>query len=95
MDSANSLSIKTEFACDYLMVLRGLSAIAVVFCHYPFELHHWLPSVGFFASFIGSRLDWLFNPFGYIPVLIFFSLSGYLVTLGFFLGDIIRQVLVA
>jgi|GEM_PF-2481390 len=68
------------------MVLRGLSAIAVVFCHYPFELHHWLPSAGFFASFIGSRLDWLFNPFGYIPVLIFFSLSGYLVTLGFFSG---------
>lgn len=62
---------------DYLMVLRALSAIAVVFCHLPFQatvfLH--LPENEWANAF--------FNPFGYIPVLIFFSLSGYLVSLGF------------
>jgi peptidoglycan/LPS O-acetylase OafA/YrhL len=65
---------------DYLMVLRALSAIAVVFCHMPFTA----------SSFLGiSENEWLngfFNPFGYIPVLLFFSLSGYLVTLGFISG---------
>lgn len=65
---------------DYLMVLRALSAIAVVFCHMPFTA----------SSFLGvSENEWLngfFNPFGYIPVLLFFSLSGYLVTLGFVSG---------
>lgn len=62
---------------DYLLVLRGLCALAVVFCHYPFYLSD-LVKFNF--------LDWLFNPFGYIPVLIFFTLSGYLITLGFIDG---------
>ncbi|QEY17328.1 acyltransferase [Cellvibrio sp. KY-GH-1] len=65
---------------DYLMVLRALSAIAVVFCHMPFTA----------SSFLGiPENEWLngfFNPFGYIPVLLFFTLSGYLVTLGFVSG---------
>lgn len=59
---------------DYLMVLRGLSAIAVVFCHMPMQLHTLIGVTGF---------DWVLHPFGYIPVLIFFSMSGYLITLGF------------
>lgn len=59
---------------DYLLILRGLSALAVVFCHYPFQSSK-LINVNWF--------DWLFNPFGYIPVLIFFTLSGHLITLGF------------
>lgn len=59
---------------DYLLITRGLCALAVIFCHYPFDL----------SALIGMRwLDWLFNPFGYIPVLIFFTLSGHLITLGF------------
>lgn len=59
------------------MILRALSAIAVVFCHLPFQANNF---------FFLPENDWLnafFNPFGYIPVLIFFSLSGYLVSLGF------------
>ncbi len=62
---------------DYLMVLRALSAIAVVFCHLPFQANKFL---------LLPESEWLngfFDPFGYIPVLIFFSLSGYLVSLGF------------
>lgn len=62
---------------DYLMVLRALSAIAVVFCHLPFQASEFLHL---------SESEWInafFNPFGYIPVLMFFSLSGYLVSLGF------------
>jgi len=62
---------------DYLMVLRALSAIAVVFCHLPFQAS---------ALLMLPEIEWLngfFNPFGYIPVLIFFSMSGYLVSLGF------------
>lgn len=59
---------------DYLLITRGLSALAVIFCHYPFDI----------SALIGVKwLDWLFNPFGYIPVLIFFTLSGHLITLGF------------
>lgn len=59
---------------DYLLVLRGLCALAVVFCHYPF----------YFSELITIKaVDWLLDPFGYIPVLIFFLLSGYLITLGF------------
>lgn len=72
--------------CDYLMVLRGLSALAVVFCHLPFELHNWFGANSLLTSFLGDKLDWIFDPFGYVPVLIFFSLSGYLITLGFFTG---------
>lgn len=68
---------KLEDSIDYLMVLRALSAIAVVFCHLPFQA----------SEFLHLReIEWInafFNPFGYIPVLIFFSLSGYLVSLGF------------
>lgn len=87
MNASNLSSERVELeACDYLMVLRGLSALAVVFCHLPFELHKWFPSNSFLASAIGDGLDWVLNPFGYIPVLIFFSLSGYLITLGFFSG---------
>lgn len=59
---------------DFLLALRGLSALAVVFCHYPFQLSKLIHVDG---------LDWLFDPFGYVPVLIFFTLSGYLITLGF------------
>lgn len=87
MNPSNLPSARVELeTCDYLMVLRGLSALAVVFCHFPFELHNWFPTNSFLASSIGDGLDWIFNPFGYIPVLIFFSLSGYLITLGFFSG---------
>lgn len=59
---------------DYLLVLRGLCALAVVFCHYPFCFSELTRIKG---------LDWVFDPFGYVPVLIFFLLSGYLITLGF------------
>lgn len=59
---------------DYLLILRGLSALAVVFCHYSFQLSE-IIHINWF--------DWLFNPFGYVPVLIFFTLSGHLITLGF------------
>lgn len=76
--------IKTVDPVDYLMILRGLSALAVVFCHFPFALHHFFSDGGFLSRYIGKSLDWIFDPFGYIPVLIFFSLSGYLITLGFF-----------
>jgi peptidoglycan/LPS O-acetylase OafA/YrhL len=80
-------SVKTSIEpLDYLMVLRGLSALAVVFCHLPFELHKCFSANGFLAINVGNKLDWLLDPFGYIPVLIFFSLSGYLITLGFFTG---------
>lgn len=75
-----------EESCDYLMVLRGLSALAVVFCHLPFDLHNWFGANRFLSTVVGDKLDWVFDPFGYIPVLIFFSLSGYLITLGFFTG---------
>lgn len=82
MNSVNDhSSMPQATTCDYLMILRGLSAIAVVFCHLPFELHNIFP---WGESFIGNKLDWVFDPFGYIPVLIFFSLSGYLITLGFY-----------
>ncbi|WP_331344921.1 acyltransferase [Cellvibrio sp. UBA7661] len=68
---------KREDSIDYLMVLRALSAVAVVFCHLPFQASEFLhfPETEWINAF--------FNPFGYIPVLIFFSLSGYLISLGF------------
>ena len=62
---------------DYLLILRGVCAFAVVLRHYPFE---------FYTAPDTSHLEWLLRPFGYIPVLVFFCLSGFLITQNFILG---------
>ncbi|MNZ54096.1 Acyltransferase family protein [compost metagenome] len=59
---------------DLLLILRGICAIYVVFRHLPFELSSILST---------DILDWALRPFGYIPVLIFFCLSGFLITRNF------------
>jgi len=59
---------------DMLLILRGLAAVAVMLRHMPLAL-----------SLFGVDLEFLVNPFGYIPVVMFFSLSGYLVTKTFFI----------
>lgn len=73
-DLVPSRSASSSF--DYLLILRGICAMAVVFRHYPFELAS-VPGLG--------GVEWLLRPFGYIPVLLFFCLSGFLITQGFVL----------
>ena len=59
---------------DLLLVLRGLAALAVM-------LRHLL-----WAPYPGPGWTWVIAPWGYIPVLVFFALSGYLITKGFCAG---------
>ncbi|WP_207886743.1 hypothetical protein [Pseudomonas sp. 30_B] len=48
--------------------------MAVVFRHYPLSLYQEPGLTGF---------EWLWRPFGYVPMLRFFCLSGFLITQGF------------
>ncbi len=69
LEQMTSLRKTTNHAIDYLLVVRGLAAIAIVLRHVPLKWKQVFP---------GPDLNWLLNPFGYIPVLMFFAISGYL-----------------
>lgn len=58
---------------DYLLILRGFAALAVMLRHLPLTWPEaWWGDFG-----------WVLDPFGYIPVLMFFALSGYLISKNF------------
>lgn len=60
---------------DKLLSLRGLAALAVVVYHVQNYLR---PNLNRNVSFSGLDFTWLFTPEGRMPVIIFFTLSGYL-----------------
>jgi peptidoglycan/LPS O-acetylase OafA/YrhL len=60
---------------DRLLVLRGIAALAVVVYHTQNYLR---PNLNNNVDFLGLDLTWLFTPEGKMPVVIFFTLSGYL-----------------
>lgn len=60
---------------DKLLVLRGLAAISVVIYHCQNYLHSHLHNN---VTLFGFDVTWLFVPDGKMPVVIFFTLSGYL-----------------
>ena len=56
---------------DYLLILRGIAVMAIILRH----AHLRIPE-----KLLGFDINWLIDPFGYTAVLIFFTLSGYLIT---------------